>query len=242
MSTGPPAAGVASPCTRSPYLRHRGPRQVLLARAPAHAAAPALEVHDPPAQAEVIPMPCVPADPSRSGRGLLAVLLGLGAAGRLAIEWAPRRAADRRAPHGPRQHSGRGRRCPVHRAAAQRAARRHGHPPRCPRRHSLRQQLRARQAGHVPADRRDLRLAGGGPADGRGARRRGSGSPGSWPTATAPANPTGCWSSTSSLGARASPRSFRAVHACPSRVRRPRSARAEGRGILGQVASHSLSR
>lgn len=62
-----------------------------------HAGAPAHEVVviDPPAQAEVIPVPrsSVEASASRTGRGLLAaggVLLGLGLAGRFAIEgfWA----------------------------------------------------------------------------------------------------------------------------------------------------------
>jgi hypothetical protein len=78
---------------------------MLLASMPTHAAAPALEVHDPPPQTEVIPVPRIPADPSRSGRGLLAVggvLLGLGAAGRFAIEgfWAGPAQLEAREPFG----------------------------------------------------------------------------------------------------------------------------------------------
>lgn len=56
---------------------------------PARAVEPEPAVSSPSAQAEVIPVPREPVDPSRSGRGLLAVggvLLGLGAAGRLATE------------------------------------------------------------------------------------------------------------------------------------------------------------
>lgn len=65
----------------------------MLLGAPAYAGEPGPEVSGPAAQAEVVPVPRVVVDRSRSGRGLLAVggvLLGLGAAGRLATEgfWA----------------------------------------------------------------------------------------------------------------------------------------------------------
>lgn len=91
---------------------------VMLLRAPAWAAEPApeaepppqseqveLRVPDPPAQAEVVPVPRAPVDPSRSGRGLLAaggVLVGLGAVGRVAIEgfWAGPAALEPREPFG----------------------------------------------------------------------------------------------------------------------------------------------
>lgn len=76
-----------------------------LVATPARAAEPALEVPEVPAQAEVVPVPRIPADRSRSGRGLLAaggVFLGLGAVGRVAIEgfWAGPAQLEAREPFG----------------------------------------------------------------------------------------------------------------------------------------------
>lgn len=79
----------------------------MLLSMPAHAAAPppAVTMADPPAHAEVIPVPRAPVGVPRSGRGLLAaggVLLGLGVVGRVAIEgfWAGPAALEASEPFG----------------------------------------------------------------------------------------------------------------------------------------------